>query len=205
MATFTDDFNRANSTGLGGSWTALVGNLDVLSNEAHSESSHGTGRCRLDSDLSGADHYAQAEITQLTAFTGDAVGLCVQYSSSADDCYIYYLRSAGNNQRVFKITAGSLSQLGATNNTAPPSAPFTMRLEFDGTDTLDCIIDSVSQMTRTDSSSQFTANRRAGIFATALSSSREQSIDDFECGDLSGGVGSSVPVFYHHLRTLAQA
>lgn len=192
MTTQSDDFNRADSDSLGGSWTEVSGDVDIVSNAAASGSG-ATSYARYDSDLASSVHYAECSMNPFNAAGTHIGGPMVMYSSSANSGYVFYLRGSTSQYRVFRVTAGSLTQIGSTLSEALPAAPFTARLEIDGSGNLDATINTVSKVTGTDTT--HTGNKRCGFLIGGSSS--VAAIDSWEAGDVGGG-GGALPAYYYH-------
>lgn len=203
MTTISDDFNRANSDSLGSSsegwsWTEVAGDSDIAGNTLAS-GADGTHYARAETDLSTDDHYVEANCTQIGTSSGSAVGLVARYSSSANTGIVGYIRYDASQYRLFRMTAGSFTQIGSTTSEALPSVPFTARLTVDGT-AIALSINSVDKVTTT--SSHAVGNIRAGL-VTGQVSSQQNRWDDFVAADLGGGGG--IAVFYvHHLAQMTQ-
>lgn len=200
MTSIADNFNRANSDTLGtlsdgsGSWTEVAGDNDIVSNTCAGGAA-GSNYSRADVDLASAAHYAQIDVVSWTGSSaGQAAGICTRYSSSADTCYVFYIRRDTSNYRLFKRVAGSLTQIGSTVTEALPSLPFTVKLSSSSGDVHTCAVNGTTKLSPSDSS--ITGNTRTGLF-TGNVSTDVTSLDAFSAADLAAG--TAVPVFYYHL------
>jgi hypothetical protein len=59
VTTFTDDFNRADSTSLGANWVEVSGDWSIISNQLSSGSAGGTIILRAATAMASNDHSAQ--------------------------------------------------------------------------------------------------------------------------------------------------
>lgn len=172
--TITDNFNRADSGTLGASsegwsWSEVAGNIDIVSNRAQCNA---TGsRARAATDLSSADHYAQALLVGLGT-TGK--GPAVRYTS-ADTMYAY-LSDGG---RLFKITAGTLTSLASSSTPANDS---TCKVQISGS-SLSGWINGSNTVNATDTA--ITGILRTGIWLHNSGSI----VDDFTAADIAAGGG----------------
>lgn len=108
--THTDDFNRADSIGLGVGWSTTVGSgFDIASNQCRGANDTATAtRARYDSDVSSSDHYAQIEIVSLPPASGFTSGVNARQSSVADTCYRFVGRDdAAPRRLIAKVVAGT--------------------------------------------------------------------------------------------------
>lgn len=134
---FSDNFNRADSTGLGANWTALVGSFDIVSNQVipHAVSasvapSIWTAPCNT------ADQYSQVELSVLPSNTNKASWAIVRCDGTANNYYGARLTFAGGLSGYYALTirkrvAGSETTL-VTSPAFPLSAGAVLRLEVKG-------------------------------------------------------------------------
>ena len=61
--TYSDTFNRADSSNMGASWTEVVGDMEIKSNAASIVSVNVNAVSRYESDLSSANHYSSVTIS----------------------------------------------------------------------------------------------------------------------------------------------
>lgn len=163
---FSDDFNRANSSTIGGNWTELVtGNWEIISN-AIREPAGGSGSGAIlinTSSLSTADYSVQADITQgsLVSGTQRGMGLIARYQDS-NNFYLAWLEgptpSPATAFRLYRVSGGTFTELGTAYQ--PGSAfsdPLTMRFEVQGT-ALRLFLNGTSRVTATDSTHSAAGN-----------------------------------------------
>lgn len=130
--TITDNFNRADSTGLGASWSSMQNSgFDVSSNQARGTNAASNGtRSRFNSDLSSSDNYVQMGVVSFGSIAAANNGVLARCSGSADTCYAWLLRNATAYRRLFKIVSGSATVL--SSDTTFPASPVTVKLLCDG-------------------------------------------------------------------------
>jgi hypothetical protein len=153
MTTATDNFNRADSTGLGANWSAVSGfhELDVVSHEAGASAADGSSKFDLwTHDTFGADQFSEAVADSTAASFATAV--CVRMTTSALTQYSGGCRNdtfGNNRQRIWKWVAGSATSL-AVSSTTDIADGDDIRLEVSGT-SLTLKVNGSTVLTATDS------------------------------------------------------
>ena len=184
--TLTDEFTRADQTGLGTategwSWAAVVTGIDIVSNRARSSAA--TNRARAESDLSSADHYSQARIVQSSA-TDRRVSVFARYDAAADTCYGAYSSGVSTTSVALqRVTAGVATTLGSADR-GVTILDRVLKLEVSGSG-LEAFEDGVSFTTATDTN--ITGNLRCGIGRTGAANTGTMEWDDFICSDGAAG------------------
>lgn len=187
QTTITDDFNRADQSGLGSSsegwsWTATIGGYNIVSNEAENVAMTGNlAFARAESDLSSEDHYAQVDVTTVAQ---NRQGVAARFSDSADTAYMFVERQVVPDFAIFKRVTGTDTLLNDSASGA--TEPFTIKGECDGSG-LTLYVDDVSEVTITDT--DITGNVRAGLHHGGTSVGG--TVDNFEAADLAA-VASAV-------------
>lgn len=184
--TITDDFTRADATGLGTSaegwsWTSVVAGINIVSNRARSTTNNNSSRA--ESDLSSADHYAQCDVIQ-SAATNRSLGPRCRFHASADTGY------QGNNNgasttsyQIVKVVAGVATAL-ATADRGSTVTTRTSRIIITGS-SLDLWEDGVSKTTVTDTA--ITGHLRTGIGKSGTQQTGTQDYDNFSASDGAAG------------------
>lgn len=187
MTTLTDNFTRADQSGLGtasggGTWTQVNGGttLNIVSNQCKNVSG-GTNRAtyRLDSDLASADH--EVFTTMVSGVAQNGVLARFLSTSNSDATETYYLAHANPAFQLFKRVAGTFTQLGA-NGTNVVNGDI-IKLRCSGT-TITTYINGTNIHTQTDSS--ISGNLRCGIY----SSNNNNIMDDWQANDLAAATSS---------------
>lgn len=142
--TRTDDFNRADSGSLGANWTNALNTFSIVSNAA-------VGQTGVNSvAFWSADNFANDQFSQATIGNNlGARGVSVRASTaSGGNCYFFTINALGDGE-VWKLVAGSFTQLGATITVGTgPGA--VIKLTVSGT-TLTPNVSGTDLATRTDS------------------------------------------------------
>ena len=182
----TDDFTRADQTGLGTSsegwsWGSVTAGINIVSNRARSTTDNNASRA--ESDLSSADHYSQAVIIQ-SAATNRSMGVRCRYSSSANTCYEGTSNGTSTSSFLIKrLSAGTPTQLSTADRGSTVTTR-TARITVSGS-SLDMWEDGVSKTTVTDTN--ITGNLRCGIGKSFTQQTGTQEWDDFVCSDGAAG------------------
>lgn len=187
VALASDNFNRANSTGLGANWTkagdASIFRFDVVSNAAVPESLAGADSMAYYNAVTWPnDQYSQAKITVTgTGGGGSGPGVAVRVGITGLNWYRAVVDHAGSNNVSLSIMVG-----GAYSDIWLRNATFTdgdvLRLEVQGT-TLRVKINGV-QVGGDVTDSTFSTGNAGLAYSTSESAA---TLDDWEGGDFSGG------------------
>ena len=108
MTTFTDDFNRSNSTNLGAGWVEVSGDWSIVSNQLSSGSAGGTIILRAAGGMATSDHYAQVTIATTTAASH---GVWARGNSNISQGYLW--RNDGTSWNLFSVVGGSFTSIGS--------------------------------------------------------------------------------------------
>lgn len=182
--TYSDDFNRADSTGLGASWGTSIGSgCDIVSNQARgANATAGATRVRYESDLSSSDNYGQSDLVTLPATDATTGALC-RYQSGADTAYAWTYRSTTNpRRRLIRFSAGAATIIGS-DNTAPGAS--TLKVEANGS-AIKAYVGGVEVTSVAATDTAITTGLRGGILALQNPTIGNRSVhDNFENGDLT--------------------
>lgn len=182
--TYSDNFNRADATGLGASWGIVIGSgCDIVSNRARgTNAAAGSTRVRYGSDLSSSDNYSQCGLVTLPASDG-TTGVVARFPSSADSGYAWTYRSTTSpRRRLIKFVSATPTVL-TSDNIAPGAS--TQKSEANGS-SIKAYVDGaeVTGVATTDTS--ISAGLRCGILALQHTTLSLRSVhDDFVMADLS--------------------
>ena len=196
----TDNFNRADSTNLGASWTEVSGNVQIVSNEINmdgaSQTSFAAGTsARFETDFT-VNHRVTVDAVQIVEFglnEGSWVGAVANFASAAESYYVYLVQDKGTPEvsRLLKCTTGTFSDLVASG-TQTKSLPDEIRLDVD-TASQTGFFNATSDLSDTDTTHD--ANVRGGFFiGTRDSSNSSGRLDNFEIVDIGGGGPTAAPV-----------
>jgi M6 family metalloprotease-like protein len=140
--TFSDNFNRADSSSLGSSWTGVSGSLVVAGTMAKSALGVTGNHVALVSILSGGTETAEADFTSVDNNLGPRFGVILRYKDSKNYYQIYRQTGGSSRLLVSKFVNGVETILGMTSVANPAKgvtfhikgqvAGATLTLDFDG-------------------------------------------------------------------------
>lgn len=147
-------------------WTSLPSGpyepgFKVTDNELvyHYDGTYRNIICRYDSNLASDDHYAQLTLksqTHNTAF----YALATRLSSSAMTGYVGGFRQNSGTMRLWKVVAGTYTQIGSHTLPSFPGFPLDLKLESNGS-THKIYVNDEEKLSVEDSS--ITGNVRCGV------------------------------------------
>lgn len=180
--TITESFNTADSDILGPdqTWTEVLGDFDIVSNQARSEGTD--DHARAESDIAGSDMYAQANTFNDVAGTSRGNGTAVRFSASADTFYYVGANSDGAQiiaYLVQEVVAGSGTTIATFSGFTDVNGGI-VRLEIIGSN-LEVFYAGVSRGTVSDAT--ITGNTRGG-FASRHNGTQRTRIDNWELADI---------------------
>jgi len=113
--TFSDDFNRANTSDLGIGWVEVSGNWLIISDQLSSGGDGGTVLLRAAIEMVSDDHYAQVTI----AVPAEAsMGVWCRGNSNITSGYLW--RNDGTTWDLFRVLGGSFTVIGTYAASAEP-------------------------------------------------------------------------------------
>jgi hypothetical protein len=174
VASFSDDFNRANSTDLGAGWVEVSGDWSIISNQLSSGSAGGTIILRAAGAMATSDHSVQMTIAATAA-----VSHGVWARGNANITQGYLLRNDGTSWNLFSVVGGSFTSIGSY--AAAAVAGDVVKLQVVGT-AIKGYINGTLRISVTDSA--VTTGTSVGVRAESTSSLR---FDDFTAADVVNG------------------
>jgi hypothetical protein len=168
---FSDDFNRADSTGLGANWTAILRNLNVVSNVAVPQSGAGANTVVWASPCGTDNNFSQAQIP----LSGGLPQIMCRASNAVETGYVYEHAALGGTVKIYKVISGSQTQLATL--TFATGVGDTMRVSASGS-TINGYTNGVQKLTVTDTS--ITTGKYVGIRAT----NNNHTYDNWSGGDI---------------------
>lgn len=161
QTTYTESFDGTDSATLGKdlTWTEQVGDWSNTSNSAECQTQSTLCVARADHDVSSADHYVQADVTNTSSGGNYQPNVRARSSASADTAYAgaKYLLSS---YYLYKIVAGAYTTLSTGAETS--STPSTYKVHCNGS-TITLYVNGVSKASVTDTA--ITTGTRGGIGA----------------------------------------
>ncbi|MFB7605276.1 hypothetical protein [Streptomyces gardneri] len=174
MATFTDDFNRPDSTSLGAGWVEVSGDWSIASGQLSPGNDGGTIILRAAGAMDGNDNYAQATIAATTAASQ---GVWCRGNAGITNGYLW--RNDGTSWNLFSVVSSTFTSIGSYAAAAAPGD--IMRVQAVGT-TVKGFVNGVERVSVTDTA--VASGTGIGIRCISTSSLR---FDDFTAGDVVAG------------------
>ncbi|MGW4076055.1 hypothetical protein ACWELB_21500 [Streptomyces asiaticus] len=115
MASFSDDFNRANSTDVGAGWVEVSGDWSIVANQLSPGAAGGTIILRAAGAMATSDHYAQVTIA---ATTTASQGVWCRGNANISQGYLW--RNNGSSWDLFSVVGGSFTNIGTYAAAAAP-------------------------------------------------------------------------------------
>jgi hypothetical protein len=174
VTTFSDDFNRANSTDLGANWVEVSGDWSIVSNQLSPGAAGGTIILRAAGAMAGSDNFAQVTIAATTAASQ---GVWCRGNTNISQGYL--LRNNGTSWDLFSVVGGSFVVIGTYTAAAAPGD--IAKVQAVGT-TIKGIINGVERISVTNSA--VTTGTSVGIRSDSAGALK---YDDFSAGDVTAG------------------
>jgi hypothetical protein len=150
---FSDNFNRTNSTTIGGNWSEVAsGDWEIISNAVREPSAHLSAAYLINTTSTGtADYSMQADITQGALVSGSnrGMGIVARYID-INNFYLAWINEFGTPVQLYSVVGGVFTVIGSWTPGATIPDPLTMRLECQGT-TIRVFINGTSRISVTDS------------------------------------------------------
>jgi hypothetical protein len=174
VTTFTDDFNRANSTDLGVSWVEVSGDWSIVSSQLSPGAAGGTIILRAAGAMATNDHSAQATIAATTAASQ---GVWCRGNANITSGYLW--RNNGSSWDLFSVVGGSFTVIGTYAAAAAPGD--VAKVQAVGS-TIKGFVNGVQRVSVTDTN--VTTGTSVGIRSDSAGALR---YDDFSAADVSAG------------------
>ncbi|WP_406122953.1 hypothetical protein OHQ89_12395 [Streptomyces canus] len=174
MTTFTDDFNRADSTSLGANWVEVSGDWSIISNQLSSGSAGGTIILRATGAMATNDNSAQVKIAATAAVSH---GVWCRGNSTITQGYLW--RNDGTSWNLFSVVGGSFVSVGSFAGAAV--AGDVAKIQAVGS-TITGYVNGVARVTVTNTA--VTTGTSVGLRAESVAVLR---FDDFAAADVTSG------------------
>ncbi|QQM45228.1 hypothetical protein [Streptomyces liliifuscus] len=115
MTSFTDDFDRADSSDLGDGWVEVSGDWSIVSSQLSPGSAGGTIILRASGAMASDDNYAQVTIAATVAASQ---GVWCRGNNNISSGYLW--RNDGSTWNLFSVVGGSFSVIGTYVAAAVP-------------------------------------------------------------------------------------
>jgi hypothetical protein len=183
MASFTDDFNRADSSDLGAGWVEVSGDWSIVSNQLSPGAAGGTIILRAADPMASDDHYAQVTIAATTAASQ---GVWCRGNTNLTSGYLW--RNDGTSWDLFSVVGGSFTGIGSFAAAASPGD--VAKVQAVGS-TIKAFVNGVERVSLTNT--HVTTGTSVGIRSESAALLR---YDSFTGADVSANVsGTAAAVF----------
>jgi len=174
VTSFSDDFNRANSTDLGAGWVEVSGDWSIVSNQLSPGAAGGTIILRAAGAMASNDNYAQATIAATTAASH---GVWCRGNSNISQGYLW--RNDGTSWNLFSVVGGSFTSIGSY--AAAAVAGDVAKVQAVGS-TIKGYVNGVQRVSVTDTA--VNTGTSVGFRSESTNSIR---FDDFSAADVTSG------------------
>lgn len=175
MTSFSDDFNRPDSTDLGAGWVEVSGDWSIVSNQLSPGAAGGTIVLRAATAMATNDNYAQVTIA---ATTTASQGVWCRGNSNISQGYLW--RNNGTSWDLFQVVGGSFTNIGTYTAAAAPGD--IAKVQAVGT-TISAYVNGVQRVSVVNSA--VTTGTSIGIRGDSTSGLR---YDNFAAGDVVASV-----------------
>ncbi|MDX3549484.1 hypothetical protein PV724_44220 [Streptomyces europaeiscabiei] len=179
MATFTDDFNRANTSDLGAGWVEVSGDWSIVSNQLSPGAAGGTIILRAADPMASSDHSAQVTIAATTAASQ---GVWCRGNSNISTGYLW--RNDGTSWNLFSVVGGSFTSIGSHAAAAAPGD--VAKVQAVGS-TIKGYVNGIERVSVTDTG--VATGTSVGIRSESTGSIR---YDHFTAADVSAGAALDI-------------
>lgn len=192
MTSFTDDFNRSDSTNLGANWVEVSGDWSIISNQLSPGAAGGTIILRAAGAMATDSNYAQVTI----AATGVASqGVWCRGNSNITSGYLW--RNNGTSWDLFSVIGGSFTVIGTYTAAAAPGD--VAKVQAVGS-TIKGFVNGIQRVSVTNTG--VTTGTSVGIRADSAGVLR---FDDFAAGDVTAGATLTIPAVTETAQPLTSA
>jgi hypothetical protein len=174
VASFSDDFNRPNSTDLGAGWVEVSGDWSVVSSQLSPGAAGGTIILRAAGAMDSNDHSAQVTIAATTAASQ---GVWCRGNSNISQGYLW--RNNGTSWDLFSVVGGSFTVIGTYTAAAAPGD--VAKVQAVGS-TIKGFVNGVERISVTNTA--VTTGASVGIRSDSAGAIR---YDDFSAADVTAG------------------
>ncbi|MEH0657771.1 hypothetical protein QA860_08490 [Streptomyces stelliscabiei] len=175
MASFSDDFNRADSSDLGAGWVEVSGDWSIVSQQLSPGAAGGTIILRAAGAMDTDDHYAQITIAATVAASQ---GVWCRGNSNISSGYLW--RNDGSTWDLFSVVGGSFTAIGSYAAAAAPGD--VAKVQAVGS-TIKAFVNGIERVSITNT--HVTTGTSVGIRSESAGGIR---FDDFTAADVTAGV-----------------
>lgn len=174
--TFADNFDRADSSSLGSSWTEITGNLVIAGNMLKSALGTTGNSIAVVSTLAGTTETAEADFISVDNNLGPRFGIILRYQD-ARNYYQIYRQTGGSSRLLISKIVNGFETILANAPTANPAKLLSFHIKARVTgSTLSLDFNGVNKVNATDSTF---ATGKVGILISGGTTTYQQQADNF--------------------------
>ncbi|KND45419.1 hypothetical protein [Streptomyces stelliscabiei] len=192
MASFSDDFNRADSSDLGAGWVEVSGDWSIVSQQLSPGAAGGTIILRAAGAMDTDDNYAQVTIAATVAASQ---GVWCRGNSNISSGYLW--RNDGSTWDLFSVVGGSFTAIGSYAAAAAPGD--VAKVQAVGS-TIKALVNGVERVSLTNT--HVVTGTSVGIRSESAGALR---FDDFAAADVTAGVVLEAALETDEAQSLAGA
>jgi hypothetical protein len=174
VASFSDDFSRADSSDLGADWVEVSGDWSIVSGQLSPGAAGGTIILRAAGAMASDDNFAQVTIA---ATAPASQGVWCRGNSNISSGYLW--RNDGASWDLFSVVGGSFTLIGSYAAAAAPGD--VARVQAVGS-TIKAFVNGVERVSLANT--HVTTGVNVGIRSESAGALR---FDDFTAGDVTAG------------------
>lgn len=192
MASFSDDFNRADSTDLGVGWVEVSGDWSIITGQLAPDTSSGTTILRATAAMASSDNFSQFTIAATVAASQ---GVWCRGDNTISSGYLW--RNNGSSWDLFSVVSGSFNVIGTYTAAAAPGD--VAKLQAVGS-TIKGFVNGVERVSVVNADVATGVN--VGLRVMAVPGLR---FDDFSAADVTAGATLSTSSSVETAQPLAAA
>lgn len=193
MATFSDDFARADSTDLGAGWVEVSGDWAIVNGQLSPGADSGTIILRAAAEVATSDNYAQ--VTLSTPAAGASQGVWCRGNTNISNGYLW--RTNGTTWDLFSVVSSTFTILGTY--TAAPAPGDVAKVQAVGS-TIKAFVNGLERVSVTNTA--VPTGTYVGLRSDSVSTIR---YDAFIGADVVAGVALGTATATETALTLAGA
>lgn len=187
-STFSDDFNRADSTILGNGWVEASGDLSISGGVVRNAGTSGY-HTAVQAGLTGTSLAASADFARLSTLGGTRLGVVLRYQDMRNYYFLGRLTGGTSQLRIVRVVNGAETVLAAASLPNPGTATFTIAGHAEGS-TLTLDLNGVKKLMVTDLA---IASGAVGVQVGAPTSTSANWLDNFSATTGSGPTPTRTP------------
>ena len=181
--TFTDNFDRANSTDLGTTWSTAgtSGPLQIVGNEVRAQAVDASADEYVNTPSFSAQQWARVRVSTWPAAGVNFAGAAVLYGTGSNQGYVFYAKAADDTVALYDSAAGTDITTPAAQVVSAGDLLTIVTRTFGSTRFVSGYLNSGILAGQLDST---TSTGQPGVFVWADAAVGDVEVDDFSAGDV---------------------